>query len=61
MENRNKIISEYVTKIIYSMDTNTVCEVLADYIRNSKDEYTDEQLITEILEYYPELLESNNE
>lgn len=58
MKNRNKIISEYVNKIIDSMDTGTVCEVLADYIRNSKDEYTDEQLTTEILESYPDILEN---
>ena len=57
--NRQELQRQYVEQCIEGMDFKTMWSVLYDYIDESYDDYTDEELITEIKEYYPELLEDN--
>jgi len=43
--------------MIESMDFKTMWQVLDSYMMESYDKYSDEELITEVKEYYPDMLE----
>jgi len=45
--------------VIDGMDFKTMWNVLFDFMDQSYDKYTDEELMEEVKEYYPELLEEN--
>ena len=54
---RDQLIEDYVQQMIESMDYKTMeCFVYDTMVENLTD-YTDEELITEVTEYSPELLE----
>jgi len=54
---RAQLIEDYVQQMIEGMDYKTMeCFVYDTMVENLTD-YTDEQLITEVTDYYPELLE----
>ena len=55
--NRSELQAELINAIIDGMDLKTMWSVLDDYMQESYDKYTDEELIEEVKEYYPELLE----
>ena len=57
--NRSELQAELINAIIDGMDLKTMWSVLDDYMQESYDKYTDEELIEEVKEYYPELLEEN--
>ena len=57
--NRDILQSNLINSIIDGMDFKTMWSVLYDYMDKSYDEYSEEELITEVKEYYPELLEGN--
>lgn len=56
-ENRQAIINEYINCIYEGMDMDDLWHFVADTIDHQLEDYTDEQLETEIAEYYPHLLE----
>ena len=56
-ENRQAIINEYINCIYEGMDMDDLFHFVADTIDHQLEDYTDEQLETEIAEYYPHLLE----
>jgi hypothetical protein len=41
------------------MDTKDLMRIVGDYLEQNFSEYTDEQLISEIQDHYPELLDEN--
>ena len=45
--------------MIDGMDFKTMWAVLYDFMDQSYDKYTDDELMEEVKEYYPELLEEN--
>ena len=55
--NRSELQQELVNNMIDGMDFKTMWSVLYDFMDDSFDKYTDEELIEEVKEYYPELLE----
>ena len=57
--NRDSLQQNYIESIIDGMDLKTMWTVLYDYMDQSYDKYSEEELITEVKEYYPELLEGN--
>ena len=57
--NRDELQAELINAIIDGMDLKTMWSVLDDYMQESYDKYTDEELMEEVKEYYPELLEEN--
>ena len=57
-EKRDKLQDDYVHYIVDNMDIGTLCEFVYDSISGTLDDYSTEQLITEIKEYYPELLKN---
>lgn len=56
---RDSLQSNLINQVIDGMDLKTMWSVLYDYMNESYDKYSEEELITEVKEYYPELLEDN--
>ena len=57
--NRQELQDQLIDNVIDGMDFKTMWAVLYDFMDQSYDKYTDEELMTEVKEYYPELLEEN--
>ena len=55
--NRSELQEQLIDNVIEGMDFKTMWQVLFDFMDQSYDKYTDEELMEEVKEYYPELLE----
>ena len=58
---RDQLQSDLINAMIDGMDFKTMWSVLYDYMDENYDKYTVDELIEEIQEYYPELLDDNDE
>ena len=56
--NKEQLIEALVNRIIDDMDTKSLCQLASDYLESSYEKYTEEQLLTEMQDRFPELLES---
>lgn len=56
--NRQQLIEEYVDRILDNMSTKDLMRIVGDQLEENFSTYSDDELITEVTEYYPELLES---
>ena len=59
--NRDSLQEAYIESIIDNMDHKTIYQFAYDNLSDHLDDYTTEELITEVEDYYPELLEQNND
>ena len=57
--NRQELQEQLIDSVIDGMDFKTMWAVLYDFMDQSYDKYSDEELMEEVKEYYPELLEEN--
>ncbi len=57
MENRRAIQDAMIDRIIDGMDTRDMYNFIGDILAENFDGYTDEQLLAEAKENYPDLLE----
>ena len=55
--NREQLVEDYIQQLIEGMDMKTMECLVYDTLKDNLADYTDEQLITEVEEYNPELLE----
>ena len=55
--NRDELISNYVDRILDNMSTKDLMRIVGDQLEENFANYSDEELIGEVEEYYPELLE----
>jgi hypothetical protein len=55
--NRSELQDTMIQQILDDMDIKTMMAILYDQMDENYDKYSDEELITECEEYYPELLE----
>ena len=55
--NRSELQQQLVNEMIDGMDFKTMWQVLYDFMDESYDKFSDEELMEEVKEYYPELLE----
>lgn len=55
--NREQLQDAYINNIIDGLDMDDCLALLFDYMDKDFDSYSDNELITEVTEYYPELLE----
>lgn len=53
---RDQLVEDYVQQMIESMDYKTMERFVYDTMVENLTDYTDEELITEVTDYYPELL-----
>jgi len=56
--NRQELQENYIQQLIEGMDYKTMERFVYDTLEENLTNYTDEELITEVTDYYPELLES---
>lgn len=56
--NREALVQEYIDHVLDNMSTKDLMRIVAEQIEENLSTYTDEELLTEVEEYYPELLES---
>ena len=57
--NRSELQQELINNVIDGMDFKTMWSVLYDFMDESYDKFSDEELMEEVNEFYPELLEEN--
>ena len=55
--NRQELLEAYIDRILDNMSTKDLLRIVGDQIEESLESYTDEELIAEVQEYYPELIE----
>lgn len=58
--NRSELQQQLVNEMIDGMDHKTMWQILDSYMMESYDKYTDEELMEEVKEYYPYILEETN-
>ena len=57
-EEQDKLQDDYVYEVANGMDYKTAFHCLIDYLVQAYKEYTDEELLTEVKNTYPHLLEN---
>ena len=55
--NRDQLQNDYIESIIDGMDHKTMYQFVYDTIDQNLETYSEEELVTEVKDYYPELLE----
>lgn len=55
--NRSELQQQLIDQMIDGMDHKTMWQILDSYMNESYDKYTDEELMEEVKEYYPDLLD----
>jgi len=56
---RDQLQEAYIESIIDGMDHKTMYQFVYDSLDGNLDDYTVEELITEVEDYYPELLQQD--
>jgi thiamine biosynthesis protein ThiC len=54
---RDQLVEDYIQQMIEGMDYKTMECLVYDTLKDNLADYTDEELLTEVTDYYPELLE----
>jgi hypothetical protein len=60
LTNRQQLIDDYIDQVLDNMSTKDLVLIVADQLEENLAQYSDEELINEITEYYPELLEDSD-
>jgi hypothetical protein len=55
---RDQLVENYIQQIIEGMDIKSMERFVYDTMLENLTNYTDEELLTEVTDYYPELLEN---
>jgi hypothetical protein len=55
--NRDELTQAYIDRVIDNMNTKDLVRIVWAQMEESLENYTDEELIEEVRDYYPELLE----
>ena len=55
--NRSELQDNMIQQILDDMDIKTMMAILYDNMSESYDKYSDKELVEEVKEYYPHLLE----
>ena len=58
---RDKLQDDMINRILDDMDIKTMMAILYDNMSESYDKYSVDELIEEVEEYYPDLLEESKE
>jgi predicted house-cleaning noncanonical NTP pyrophosphatase (MazG superfamily) len=54
---RNQLVRDYVDQILDNMSTKDLMRIVGEQLEENLANYSDEELIEEIKDYYPELLD----
>ena len=55
--NRSELQKNLINQVLDDTDIKTLIAVLYDYMDADYDKYSDEELMEEVKEYYPDLLD----
>ena len=55
--NRDQLQHDYIESIIDGMDHKDMWQFVYDMMEQNLEKYSDEELVTEVKDYYPHLLE----
>ena len=55
--NRDQLQNDYIESIIDGMDHKEIWQFVYDQLEQNLETYSDEELVTEVKDYYPHLLE----
>ena len=55
--NRQALVEAYIDRVLDNMSTKDLIRIVGDQLEENISSYTDEELISEVEDYYPELLE----
>ncbi len=55
--NREQLIQDYNDNVLDNMSTKDLMRIVGEQLEENLSSYTDEELLTEIGEHYPELLD----
>lgn len=55
--NRSELQDALIQQMLDNMDFKTMAQLCYDYLDEGYDKYSEKELIREVEEYYPELLE----
>ena len=58
---RDKLQDDMINRIIDSMDVDGLCQLAYDYLNENYDKYSVDELITEVEEFYPDMMEESKE
>ena len=56
-EERDNLIDNYTWRVVDDMDIKDLCRIVADMVAQDFENESDEYLIDQVKEYYPDLLE----
>ena len=57
---RDKLQEDMINRIIDGIDIDGLCQLAYDYLNENYDKYSVKELITEVEELYPDMLEESN-
>ena len=55
--NRDQLQNDYIETIVDGMDHKDMWQFVYDTLEQNLEKYSDEELVTEVKDYYPHLLE----
>lgn len=55
--NRDALVEAYVDRLLDNMSTKDLLRIVGEQMEENLTSYTDEELISEVQEYYPDLIE----
>ena len=58
--NRDQLQDTMIQQILDDMDIKTMMAILYDSMSEDYDKYSDEEIMEEVKEYYPHILEESN-
>ena len=54
---RQALVEAYIDRLLDNMSTKDLLQIVGDQMEENLTSYTDEELISEVESYYPDLLE----
>ena len=58
---RDQLQADYINRVLDDMDIKDMMAILYDYMDVEFDKYTVDELIEQVEEYYPDLIDDNDE
>jgi|TARA_R100000482_G_C5001999_1_gene91936 hypothetical protein len=58
---RDELQDQYINRIIDATDIDGLCQLAYEYLNENYDKYSVDELIAEVEEYYPDMMEDNNQ
>lgn len=56
---REALVEAYIDRLLDNMSTKDLLQIVGDQMEENLTSYTDEELISEVESYYPDLLEAS--